>query len=122
MAPQKSINRMNALKTAIPAPTLWSFVIAAGVANLLVATLVLVDFSAIALVTHDARSFQTVFWLVPFVTLVVWSSATVFYVVILAARLLGTLGRRLIGPARSSPSGKSGVWDHWLDSPETRHP
>ena len=72
-------------------------------------------------------------WLVPFVTLVVWTSAALLYIVPLAARQFGTLGRqlidrfgtlgrRLIERARSSPSGKSGVWDDWLDSPEPRHP
>ena len=122
MPPPKSIDRKNALKGAIPALTPWTFVRAAGAANLIVATLVLIDFSVIALGTHDGRAFQTVLWLVPFVTLVVWGTATVLYVVFLAARLLGTLERRLIRPARSSSSGMSGVWDHWLDSPEPHHP
>jgi hypothetical protein len=57
--------------------------------------------------------------LIPFVTLVVWSSATVVYLVVRAAELLRTLKRR-IGHARSS--GKSGMWDDWLDILEPHHP
>ena len=57
-------------------------------------------------------------WLVPLVTLVIWGTASVMCVVTLTPRWLSTLRRRLIrGPARSSQSQGSGVWDEWLDSP-----
>ena len=117
MAPPKSIDGKNALKRAIPALTLGTFVQAASVANLLVATLVFIEFSVISLVNRDGRDFQMGLWLVPFVTLVIWGTASVMCVVTLTPTWLCTLGRRLIrGPARSSPSDRSGVWDDWLDS------
>ena len=122
MSPAKSIDRTNALKATIPASTLWAYVRAAIVANLIVVTQVLIAVVAPALGTHDGEAFHMASWLIPFVTLVVWTSAALFYLVPLASRRFGTLGRRFIGPARSSPSGRSGVWDDWLDSPEPRHP
>ncbi len=122
MAPPKSIDSQNALAGAISAPTPLTFARAAGLANLSVATLVFVEFSGIAIVNHDGAAFKMGLWLIPFVTLVVWSSASVLYLVFLTAGLLGTLWRRLIGPTRFSPSGRSGLWDDWLDSPAPRHP
>jgi hypothetical protein len=122
MAPQESIDRKNALKGAIPAPTPSTFVCAAGLANPFVEPLVFIGFSAIALVTHDGRAFHMVFWLVPFVTLVVWRTAAVLCVVSLVLSQLGTLAWRLGRPDRTSPSVRSGVWDDWLDGPEPHHP
>src|SRR4051812_37528508 len=98
--------------------TPWTFVRAAGLANLLVATMVFAEFSAIALVEHDPIAFRTGLWLVPFLTLVVWGIATVLCLLALAPRGLRALGRRQAGRLRSSPSVRSGVWDDWLDSPE----
>ncbi len=121
MAPTKSIDKKNALEVAVPALTVGTFVRAAVVANLVVATLVLIVFTGMALGDHDRGAVRVGLWLVPFVTLVVWSSATVLYVVFRAAGLVATL-KRLIGQARSSRSGKSCVWDDWLDSPEPHHP
>jgi hypothetical protein len=45
--------------------TPWTFMRAAGLANLLVATLVFAEFSGIALVKHDPKAFQMGLWLVP---------------------------------------------------------
>jgi hypothetical protein len=123
MAPPKSIDRNKAPNGAIPALTPWTFVRAAGLANLLVATLVFVEFSAIAIVNHDSRAFQMRLWLFPLVTLVIWGTAAVLCVLALTPRWLWTLRRRLIGgPVRSSPSERSGLWDDWLDSPEPHGP
>jgi len=119
MSLSKSINGKNARKRAIPAVSPRPFVRAAVVANLIVAAQVSVVF---ALFTYDGKSFPYLLWLIPFVTLVVWGSATVLYLVPLASLWLGTFARRLIGPVRSSPSRRSGVWDNWLDSPEPHHP
>jgi hypothetical protein len=116
MTPTKSIDKTNSLKGAIPVPTIWEFVLAAVVANLLVATLVMVVFIAMALGGHRGL-FQLGLSLIPFVSLVVWSSAAVLYLKYRAAGLLRTLKRR-IRHARSSPAGKSGIWDDWLDIPE----
>ena len=103
----------------MPALTPWTFVRAASLANLLVATLVFVEFSVIEIVNHDGVAFLLGLLLVPFVTLVIWGTAAALCVLALAPRWLCTLGRRLIrGPARSSPSDRSGVWDNWLDSPD----
>ncbi len=119
MALPKSIDRKKAPRGAMPALTSWNFVRAASLANLLVATLVFVEFSVIAIVNHDDRAFQLGLWLVPFVTLVIWGTAAVLCLLALAPRCLPTLGRRLIGgPVRSPPSDRSGVWDDWLDSPD----
>jgi hypothetical protein len=49
MTPPKSIDKTTTLTGAIPDPTIWTFVHAAVVANLLVATLVLVVFLAMEL-------------------------------------------------------------------------
>jgi hypothetical protein len=118
MARPKSIAKKNALKGTVPTVTLGTFVQAARLANLLVATLVFLEFGVLSLVNRDGRAFQIGLWLVPFVTVVIWSTASVMCVVALTPRLLCTLGRRLIGkPARSTPSNRSGLWDEWLDSP-----
>jgi hypothetical protein len=120
MAPTKSIDKANAFKGAVPDPTIRTFVHAAVVANLLVATLVLVVFIAMAFRVHPSL-LKLGLLLIPFVTLVVWSSATVLYLVCRVTGLLGTL-KRLIGHARSAPAGKAGIWDDWLDIPEPHHP
>ena len=117
MAPTKSIDETNALEVAIPEPTIWTFVHAAVVANLLVATLLLVVFSVMALGGHR-DVLELGLSLIPFVTLVIWGSATLLYLVVRAVGLLGTL-KRLIGHARSS--GKSVIWDDWLDIAEPHH-
>jgi hypothetical protein len=122
MAPKETIDRKNVLKDAIPAPTPSTFVRAASLANLFVATLVFIEFGAIALVNHDSGAFYMVFWLIPLVTLVIWGTAAVLCVVHLASKRVGTLARRLSGSVGASPSVRSGVWDGWLDSPEPRHP
>ena len=116
MPPTKSIEKTNALKDAIPEPTIWTFVHAAVVASLVMAAILLVVFSAIALGEHRG-AWQLGLLLIPFATLVVWNSATVLYLAFRAAGLLRTL-KRLIGHARSSPSG---IWDDWLDIPEPHH-
>jgi hypothetical protein len=102
---------------ARPGPTPRTFVRAAGLANLLVATMVFAEFSGIALVKHDPRAFQFGLWLVPFVTLVIWATAAVLYFLALTPRSLRALWRLLMGRPRSLPSTRSGIWDDWLDRP-----
>jgi hypothetical protein len=120
MAPPRSIDGKNVLQGAIPAVTPWTFIRAAGLANLLVATLVVIEFSVIALVQRDGRALHVGLCLVLFAMLVVCGASAVLGVVALTPGRLWRLGRRLIGPARSSPPDKSGVWDDWLDNPEPR--
>jgi hypothetical protein len=115
MARTKSIDRKDANGPAIPGLTPWTFVRAAGLANLLVAAFVFLEFSVIALAQHDGRAFRMGLWLVPFVSLVIWGTAAVLGAVALAPRRLLALGRRLIGRAESPPSGSPGIWDEWLD-------
>ena len=117
MASTKSIEKTNAFKSAIPDSTIWTFVHAAVVASLVVATIVLVVFIALALFVHRSN-LRLGLLLIPFVTLVVWSSASVLYLVVRAGGLLGTL-KRLIRDARSS---RSVIWDDWLDIPEPHNP
>jgi hypothetical protein len=118
MAQHRAIHRKPSLKGEIPIVTIGTIARAAGVANLIVGTLVFVEFSVISLVDRDGRDFKMGLWLVPFVTAVIWGTASVMCVVALTPRWLSMLGRRLIrGPARYSPLDRSGVWDDWLDSP-----
>jgi hypothetical protein len=116
MASTKSIDKTSSLKSATPDPTIWTFVHAAVVASLLITSLLLVVFSAKALGEH-LGAWQLGLLLMPFAILVIWSSATVLYLVFRAVGLLGTL-KRLIRHARSKPSG---VWDDWLDIAEPHH-
>jgi hypothetical protein len=122
MEPSKAIDRKNGPNAAVPDPTLWTFVRAASVANLLVATIVLVDFIALAVSNHDGKAFYMGLWLVPFVTLVIWGTSAVLFVGASTPKWLRMLGRRLSGTSRYFQSGRSGVWDHWLDSPEPHGP
>jgi hypothetical protein len=122
MPPPKLIDTKNAQMGAIPDVTIGIFVRSAGLANLLVATLVLIEFSAIALVNHDGKAFQLGLSLIPLVTVVIWATAAVLCVGALTPRWLLLLGRRLIRTSRFSPSDRSGVWDDWLDSYEPHHP
>jgi hypothetical protein len=52
MTSTKSIDKTNALRGVVPDPAIWMFVQAAVVANLLVATLVLVVFTAMEFGDH----------------------------------------------------------------------
>ena len=89
-------------------------------ASLVVDTLVLITFSAMAL--GEFRGIlQVGLLLILLATLIVWSSGIVLYLVSRAGGLIGTLMRR-IGYARPSRSGKSGIWDAWLDIPDPYHP
>ena len=112
MTPTKSTAWKNAEIGETPDPTIGTFARAAVIANLLVATLVVVVFSTFALKEHALGALQLLLWLVPFVTVVVWSSASAIYLMFLVAKLFRALARRLV-----SSSGKSMVWDAWLDSP-----
>jgi hypothetical protein len=119
----RTIHGNSAVKGEVPTLTLGTFVQAASVANLLVSTLVFIEFSVTSLVNHDGRDFQMGLWLVPFVTMVIWGTASVMCVVTLTPRWFSRLGRWLTGgPARHSPSERSGVWDDWLDSPAPHCP
>ncbi len=71
-----------------------------------------------AIVNHDGGAFWTGLWLVPFVTLVVWSAAAVIFVGAAIPGRIRPIVRRLAGASSTSRSGRSGVWDDWLDKPE----
>ena len=118
MAPQKAIDGKDAPTRATPVVTARTYARAAIIANLSVATLVFVEFGAMAIVDHDVRPFRTGLWLVPFVTLVVWGAAAVIFVGAAMPGWLRLIGRRLAGASPTSRSGRSGVWDDWLDNPE----
>jgi hypothetical protein len=112
MTPSKSIDWKNAQIHAIHEPTVGTFARAAVVANLLVAAIVVTVFSFFALKERALGALQLLLWLIPFVTVVVWSSASAIYVIFLVVDLFRALAQRL-----SSCSGKSAVWDDWLDAP-----
>lgn len=117
----KPINKSNAPTVAVPEPTIWTFVQAATAASLIVSTLILVVFCFMALGDHQRGVLLLGLSLVPFATLVVWSTTAVFYLGVRAAGLLGKL-KLPVKHVRSSPSGNSGVWDDWLDIPDPRYP
>jgi hypothetical protein len=122
MATPRSKNGKDDLKDANPAATIGEFARTAGVANLLVASLVFIEFSALALVNHDVKLFCVGLWLVSYETLVIWCSAAVIGVAYFTPRWLGMLRRRLIGRVPPSSSDRSRLWDDWLDSPEPTDP
>jgi hypothetical protein len=87
-------------------------------ATVLFATVLVVTSIVFSLLDNDDEMFQTMFWLVPVLTLFVWGVATVMYFVELIPKWLWILGLRLReGRARPLPSGKLAVGDDWLDSP-----
>jgi hypothetical protein len=118
MIDPKPIDQFDALAGARDDLTPWNCARAAALANLLVATMVFAEFSVMSLVEHDPKAFRMALWLVPFVTVVIWASTAVIYLLALASRALRPLGRRLVGRYRSFPSARSGVWDDWLDRPD----
>jgi hypothetical protein len=122
MAPPRSKNGKDDLKDADPDAKNGQFARTAGVANLLVASLVFIEFSTLALINHDFKLLLLGLWLVSYVTLVVWCSAAVIGVAYFTPRWLGMLRKRLMGTVRSSPSDRSELWDDWLDSPEPPNP
>jgi hypothetical protein len=122
MAPKKPIDRKNSQHDTIPAVTASTFVRAACLANLLVATLVFVEFCAIALFEHNGESFLLGLSLILMLTAVIWTTAALLGVVTLTPRRLWMLKHRLTGSSRSMRSGKSRVWDDWLDGPELHRP
>jgi hypothetical protein len=117
----KPINKSNASTVAVPEPTMRTYVHAAVVASLIVTIFILVDLCFMALSDHQRGFLLLELLLVPYATLVVWSTATVFYLGVRVAGLLGKL-KRPVKHVRSSPSGNSGVWDDWLDIPDPRYP
>jgi hypothetical protein len=112
MTPTKSIDWKIVQIGAMTEPTIGTFARAAVLANLLVTTQVVIVFSIFALQEHALGALQLALWLVAFETVVVWSSASAFYLIFLVAKLLRTLAHRLVWS-----SGKSVVRDDWRDSP-----
>jgi hypothetical protein len=112
MTPTKSIDWKPVQISAITVPTIGTFARAAVLANLLVTIQVVIVFSIAALQEHALGPLQLALWLVALETVVVWTSASAFYVIFLVAKLLRVSARRLVWA-----SGKSVVRDDWLDSP-----
>src|SRR5262249_45057580 len=108
MIDPKPNDKLNALDVARSNLTPWTFVRAAGLANLLVARIVFVEVSGIAVDQHDPKAFQIGLWLVLLVTLVLWTTAAVFCLLALAPGALLALGRRLVARCRTSRSAGSG--------------
>ena len=117
MTDPKRNGRLNALDEEWSYPRPWPFVRAAALANLVVATWIFAECSGIAIVWHEPKVFEMGLSLVPFVTLVVWGTAALLYVLEVAPRWLRALGQRLAARHRTSLSAGSAVWDEWLDSP-----
>src|SRR5262245_2561551 len=111
MTQSKAIDGLGIQYGARSEPTPRTFVRSASLANLLVATMVVVEFSVIAWVDHDPKAFRFGLWVVPIVTLITWATAAVLHFLEMVTRALRALGRRLVGRPRSFPSARSGVWD-----------
>ncbi len=123
MTVSKQPDEKNTLKGAIANLTIRTFVRAAIVTNLTVAPLVFVDFSIISFINRDGKLFKIGLWLVPFVTLVIWSSASLLYLAALTLGWLRMLRRPMSeGSTRISPPDRSAVWDDWLDGPKPLGP
>jgi hypothetical protein len=114
----RSIDGKSTQKAAIPSLTLETFVRAASAVNVIVGTLVFIEFSVFSLVNRSGRDLVLGIFLLPFVTLVIWSIAAAMCVLALGPKWLWSLGQRLIrGISPPRPMGSLGVWDDWLDSP-----
>jgi hypothetical protein len=83
----------------------------------LIAALVVAEFCVMAAVFRDTRTLLLGLALLFFMTLAIWITAAVLAGLALLARWLWASMRRHIRETRSSPLGRSGVWDVWLDSP-----
>jgi hypothetical protein len=118
MSHPRSNDQFNTSGGARSDPTFRISVRAAALANLLIAVPVLFGSCGIALVDHDPKALRIGLWFVAIVTPVVWGSAALLYLLEVAPRWLGALGRWLAARFRSPQSARSGVWDDWLDSPE----
>ena len=71
MIHSKSNGKLDNLDGARSELTFWTSVRTVALANLLVATLMLIEFSAIALVDHDPKALRMGLWFVAIVTLLV---------------------------------------------------
>jgi hypothetical protein len=96
-----------------------SFVRSAAISNLIVATLVFLEFTCMALFQHDPKTFQIGLWLIPYVTVVIWGSATVIFSLMVVANGFRTVVPWLLERSRISRTARSGVWDYCLDGPES---
>ena len=112
MAPTKSIDWKKIQISAIPELTIGTFARAAVVANLLVVTIVVIVFSIFALKEHALAALHLLLWIVPLMTVAVWCSASAVYFMFLVAKLSDALAQWLF-----FSSGRSMLWDDWLDSP-----
>jgi hypothetical protein len=118
MSYPKPIDKLDLWDRARAEPTPRSFVRTTGQANLLLATMMVVECYVIAWVDHDPKAIRFGLWVIPIVTLITWAAAAVLYFLERAPGALRALGRRLVGRPRSLRSARSGVWDDWLDPPE----
>jgi hypothetical protein len=117
MTAQKPTGHKADRKATIPLITLGTFARAAGAANLIVGTLVLVEFSVFSLVNRAGRDILLGLWLILFVTIVIWTIASLMGVVVLGSKWIWNRGHSLVRRvAGSSPASASSLWDEWLDS------
>ena len=118
MIHSKSNGKLDNLDGARSDLTFWTSLRAAVLANLVIAAPVLFGSCGIALVDHDPKALRMGLWFVAIVTLLVWATAALVYLLELAPRSLRALGRWLAARFGSPQLARSGVWDEWLDSPE----
>jgi hypothetical protein len=118
MTHSKAIDKFDTRDRARAAPAPGSFVRITGQANLIVATMTIVEICVIARIDHDPKAFGFGLWAVPIATLITWATAAVLSSLERAPRALRALGRRLVGRPGFLRSEGSGVRDDWLDHPE----
>jgi hypothetical protein len=95
-----------------------TFVRAAAFANLIVGTMVFVEFGILPILDHQLNTFWLGLMLALLSTVVVWCAGALICVIVLAPSRLLRLWRTIRVPNRFTQSGSSTVWDDWLDGPK----
>jgi hypothetical protein len=113
----KPLGRWCPGKVESPRLTPRTFVRAAGLTNLLIGALCVVEFCALAVAFHDSRTLLLGLVLLSLMTLAIWTTAAALGGLALFPGWLWVSVRRHARRTRSSPLGRSGVWDGWLDGP-----
>jgi hypothetical protein len=117
MRQTKPVGRWSPRNVDTPVLSPRTFIRAARFTNVLIGALCVVEFCVMAAVFRDAGGLLFGLVLLFFMTLAIWITAAVLAGLALFPRWLWVSVRRHTRATRSSPLGRSAVWDVWLDSP-----